>query len=96
MNGGSLMAREGNAMQKVEKKEKLLIPAQVASLFRVDAKTVTRWARTGLIGYDKTLGGHHRFEKEEVAALLKSKYTRGILAQRLAELEELTRPKGKP
>ncbi|MEP6854676.1 MAG: helix-turn-helix domain-containing protein, partial [Pedococcus sp.] len=27
--------------------EKLLTPAEVASLFRVDPKTVTRWAKAG-------------------------------------------------
>lgn len=49
---------------------RLLTPGEVAALFRVDAKTVTRWAKTGRIGSIKTPGGHHRFRESEVRALL--------------------------
>ena len=38
--------------------EKLLTPAEVASLFRVDPKTVTRWAKAGKLTSIRTLGGH--------------------------------------
>ncbi|HEU5159036.1 MAG TPA: BldC family transcriptional regulator [Streptosporangiaceae bacterium] len=48
----------------------LLTPAEVARLFGVDPKTVTRWAQAGRIGSIRTLGGHRRFFKEEVDALL--------------------------
>jgi excisionase family DNA binding protein len=48
----------------------LLTPAEVASLFRVDPKTVTRWAKAGKIGARRTLGGHRRFLRTEVEALL--------------------------
>ena len=39
----------------------LLTPAEVAALFRVNPKTVTRWARAGKISAIRTLGGHRRF-----------------------------------
>src|ERR1700753_4021250 len=38
--------------------ERLLTPGEVAALFRVDPKTVTRWAASGRIGSIRTPGGH--------------------------------------
>jgi excisionase family DNA binding protein len=52
--------------------ERLLTPGEVASLFRVDPKTVTRWASAGRIGSIRTPGGHRRFREAEVRALLAS------------------------
>lgn len=52
--------------------ERLLTPGEVAALFRVDPKTVTRWASAGRIGSIRTPGGHRRFREEEVHALLAS------------------------
>lgn len=48
----------------------LLTPAEVARLFRVDPKTVTRWAKAGKLRSFRTLGGHRRFKESEVQALL--------------------------
>lgn len=50
--------------------ENLLTPSEVAALFRVDPKTVTRWAKAGKIGSIRTLGGHRRFRESEVMSLL--------------------------
>jgi len=50
--------------------EKLLTPAEVASMFRVDPKTVTRWAKAGKLTSIKTLGGHRRYKESEVKELL--------------------------
>jgi len=50
--------------------ERLLTPGEVAALFRVDPKTVTRWATAGRIGSIRTPGGHRRFRESEVKALL--------------------------
>ena len=50
--------------------EPLLTPAEVASLFRVDPKTVTRWAKAGKISAIRTLGGHRRYREAEVRAIL--------------------------
>ncbi len=50
--------------------EALLTPSEVAGLFHVDPKTVTRWARSGKISSIRTLGGHRRYRETEVRALL--------------------------
>ncbi len=50
--------------------ENLLTPSEVASLFRVDPKTVTRWARAGKLSSIRTLGGHRRYRESEVRELL--------------------------
>lgn len=50
--------------------ETLLTPAEVASLFRVDTKTVTRWARSGKLSAVRTLGGHRRYRESEIRILL--------------------------
>ncbi|NUS74205.1 MAG: BldC family transcriptional regulator [Corynebacteriales bacterium] len=50
--------------------ETLLTPAEVASLFRVDPKTVTRWAAAGRLPSLRTPGGHRRFRSSDVYALL--------------------------
>jgi excisionase family DNA binding protein len=56
--------------------EPLLTPAEVAQLFRVDPKTVTRWARQGIIHAARTPGGHRRFRETEVRQLLDARRTR--------------------
>jgi excisionase family DNA binding protein len=52
--------------------ERLLTPAEVAAMFRVDPKTVTRWARDGKLTAVRTLGGHRRYLESEVLALLRA------------------------
>lgn len=47
-------------------RDQLLTPAEVAKLFRVDPKTVTRWAKGGKLSSIRTLGGHRRYRKEEI------------------------------
>lgn len=60
----------------------ILTPAEVAALFRVDPKTVTRWAKEGMLGGSiKTPGGHRRFYRDVV-----EKY----LEEGLDELQEET------
>lgn len=51
-------------------KDRLMTPGEVAALFRVDPKTVTRWAAAGRLGGIRTPGGHRRFWASEVHALL--------------------------
>jgi excisionase family DNA binding protein len=50
--------------------ESLLTPAEVAAMFRVDPKTVTRWAKAGKLSAIRTLGGHRRYRESEVKELL--------------------------
>jgi len=61
--------------------EELLTPAEVAALFRVDPKTVTRWAKAGKLSSIRTLGGHRRYRESEVRQLLSG----NIPAQRRPE-----------
>jgi excisionase family DNA binding protein len=66
--------------------EALLTPAEVAAMFRVDPKTVTRWAKAGKISSIRTLGGHRRYRESEVRALL----TGQVPMQRAAPEDEAT------
>jgi excisionase family DNA binding protein len=50
--------------------EELLTPSEVAAMFRVNPKTVTRWARSGKISAIRTLGGHRRFRASEIRKFL--------------------------
>lgn len=54
----------------VENPDRLLTPGEVAILFRVDPKTVARWAAAGRIGSVRLPGGHRRFRTSEVRRLL--------------------------
>jgi excisionase family DNA binding protein len=58
------------SMQRPPEQEVLLTPAEVAKMFRVDPKTVTRWAKAGKLTAIRTLGGHRRYRRSEVQALL--------------------------
>lgn len=50
--------------------EELLTPAEVATMWKVDVKTVTRWAKAGKLTSIRTLGNHRRYRASEVRALL--------------------------
>jgi excisionase family DNA binding protein len=54
----------------IQVESELLTPAEVAAMFRVSPKTVTRWARSGKLTALRTLGGHRRFRATEVKDLL--------------------------
>lgn len=56
--------------------ERLLTPADVAKLFRLDPKTATRWAKSGKLSAVRTLGGHSRSRASEVEALLEAELSR--------------------
>jgi excisionase family DNA binding protein len=57
-------------MAEQQVQDALLTPAEVAALFRVNPKTVTRWARAGKITAIRTLGGHRRFRASEIKRCL--------------------------
>ena len=65
------MADDRTAGAQGNGRDRLLTPGEVATLFRVDPKTVTRWASAGRIGSIRTPGGHRRFRESEVRALLR-------------------------
>lgn len=54
-----------------QRPERLLTPAEVAKIFRVDPKTVTRWAAVGVLVSIRTPGGHRRFPESAVLAYFK-------------------------
>jgi excisionase family DNA binding protein len=58
------------SMQGTPDNEALLTPSEVAAMFRVNPKTVTRWARAGKISAIRTLGGHRRFRAAEIRRFL--------------------------
>src|ERR1044071_765832 len=63
-------SREEKAMQDRTDPDALLTPSEVAEMFRVNPKTVTRWARAGKISAIRTLGGHRRFRAIEIMRYL--------------------------
>jgi excisionase family DNA binding protein len=61
---------EATVMLEEQQVDSLLTPAEVAALFRVNPKTVTRWARAGKITAIRTLGGHRRYRATEIQRCL--------------------------
>lgn len=57
--------------------DELLTPGEVARLFGVDPKTVTRWATAGKLTARRTLGGHRRYSAAEVHEVLRRAGLRG-------------------
>lgn len=54
-----------------EPKSELMTPREVAALFRVDPKTISRWAKSGKLSSVRTLGGHRRYRRKEIENLVK-------------------------
>lgn len=55
---------------ELEPENRFLTPAEVAAMFRVDPKTVARWAKAGRLTSIRTPGGHRRYREAEVRTLL--------------------------
>lgn len=51
----------------------LMRPKEVAELFGVDPRTVTRWANDGKIACLVSLGGHRRYIRADVQRLLQER-----------------------
>lgn len=49
--------------------ERLLLGKEVAALFRVDPKTVTRWASSGRVDSIRTPSGHYRYNEQYIRGL---------------------------
>jgi excisionase family DNA binding protein len=73
--GEAVQAHGGD--MKADEEDVLLTPAEVAALFRVDPKTVTRWAKAGKLSSIRTLGGHRRYRAEEVRRFLEGARSSG-------------------
>lgn len=61
-----------NTAEHTEERDYLRV-AEVAKAFHVSPKTVARWADEGRIPFVLTLGGHRRFPRKEIEALLPSR-----------------------
>lgn len=55
--------------------QRLYPPHEVARMFGVDVKTVTRWARQGKLTAIRTLGNHRRYDADQVDALRRGEPT---------------------
>lgn len=53
-------------MSESQPKSEYLTPGEVARMLHVSPKTVNRWAHEGRIACIVTLGGHRRFQRDEV------------------------------
>lgn len=60
----------GGSGRRASGAEELLTPGEVARMFGVDPKTVSRWSDAGRLDALRTLGGHRRYRVGEVEALL--------------------------
>ncbi|GEM_PF-434856 len=68
--GGHRRFREAEVRSMLPFAEPLLTPGEVATMFHVDPKTVTQWAKASKLTSIRTLGGHRRYRETEVRALL--------------------------
>lgn len=48
----------------------LMQPSEVAKVFGVHPRTVGRWARTGFLPSQTTIGGHRRFRYGDIRKVL--------------------------
>jgi len=48
----------------------VLTGIEVGRMFRVDAKTIARWARCGKLPHFRTAGGHRRYRESDVRRVL--------------------------
>lgn len=53
---------------------RLLTPGEVAAYFKVDPKTVTRWAKQGRLPSIKTPGGHRRYREDLILELATERF----------------------
>lgn len=60
---------QGPVRRQKARREYLTV-SEVADLFHVSPKTVVRWANDGRLPYMATLGGHRRFPRADVEAIV--------------------------
>lgn len=61
-----------------ETEEPLMTTGEVAALFRVAPRTVTRWANDGKLSCFRTVGGIRRYSRKEVMGLIKATHTERV------------------
>ena len=58
--------------RRVPSTASFLRSAEVAAILQVSPKTISRWARQGLLPCQRTLGGHRRYPEPAIRELLAS------------------------
>jgi excisionase family DNA binding protein len=46
--------------------------AEAAALLHVSPKTISRWAKDGRLPFRRTLGGHRRYDPQQIQALVRA------------------------
>jgi excisionase family DNA binding protein len=46
--------------------------AEAAALLHVSPKTISRWAKDGRLPHRRTLGGHRRYDPQQIEALVRA------------------------
>ena len=72
--GSSGGGAEPGRVDDLSEERPYLTPGQVAVLLHVSPKTVNRWADMGLIPCVTTLGGHRRFHRDSVQAVVEEMF----------------------
>ena len=67
---GTTFEAVGPAEDDGGEREPLMMPGEVAAMFRLDTRTVARWANAGKIRSVRTPGGHHRYFAADIRAML--------------------------
>ncbi|RFU41550.1 helix-turn-helix domain-containing protein [Actinomadura logoneensis] len=65
-----------------------MTPSEVARVFRVEPKTVSRWAAAGRLKSVRTPGGQHRFRESDVLALMAPGLVPGLVPGLLSSHNE--------
>lgn len=68
--GADKLSRPSGESDVLDEEQRLLTPGEVARMFGVDPKTVSRWSDAGKLEALRTLGGHRRYRADEVNELL--------------------------
>lgn len=63
----------------------LLTPKEVGELFRVDPRTVTKWATDGKLPFVMTLGNHRRYPRKLIEGIIAEEQRK--MQERLAAFE---------
>ena len=69
------MQENYNFLEDLKSKGELLTPREVAKIFRVDPKTVSRWANEVRLDCVRTLGGQRRFYESVIRAAIDKQST---------------------
>lgn len=72
------MSSANDTARKPKPKRDYLTVSEVAELFHVSSKTVVRWANDGRLPYMATLGGHRRFPRDQIEALVLEQHRGGF------------------